>query len=1130
MPYNYPRTVNGDGQACSRHIPHTIASGPSADLPFALAGPTLLPQTIASLVSAISIATRISIRSAALLIEGIIESIRLGTLVGLGLTRRALIAAVSSARTMHFIAQGLDWTGKAGTAQERAVLADKDENKFLAVLDHYTNVGVYVITHAFTLAELFSIAGLSFTSSVASLGFTAAEESVRMLDGLLGSGETSRALAAIISLARSELTDDPDFAAISSQGPITTLITLTRTLTAFVCLQAATRKRTARETRMRVIYDCTVLDEGQGFMNDVAEHAEDEEAADVVQTEEVTTSQRRSRSTSVAVHMAHASSADTQAQKIVGTDEEEEAKIFQELARLCGDGVETEQTDDLPMAVQRALNEFEERASSVTLGNRLDFEIEVSQSRTTTTTIVRAVNDTSLVNDPALGSQLDGYCWEQLNGSEAAREETSLVVENMAPDDLCGKDELAIEGKRRFQVVLKTITKKLTQRTRTIRTVGKEHIGHEYDDDEIFSAQSTPKAKQRPSVPGGWPAESEASSPELKSTNQGVLRPIANAFRKVTGGEGPATMARRSSVTSARRATPTASPAGNSPNLSPILAPVSPTHSRRHSRQHSASSFRLEDSRTSGMTSHDAESGRGQTTCSSPHLRRAPSLHSIQSIVTTCKHRPATSSEEAEPKASNFPRRHLVENLQTFMRYSSAAYGQAFLRIMGLGRSRGLDFTFPDTRMPADNHAFAHHAGVPVEDILLDTYSDTQGGVFENEKISPIVNYVAVDHGREAVVLSCRGSLGLSDLLVDLTCSYEPIHVPNGDPAGHYYVHAGMWHSATRMQRGLVHEKIKQALLSYPSYGLVLCGHSLGGGVAALLSILWACPISVFERFKASAGLVASHPAISTAFVTSPTSGLPAGRPIKCYAYGPPCVASLDLQEYCRGLVISTVHNNDVVPTLSLGLLRDLKTTALNLHEDEHRGTTQEIIGRVVGVWQSQAKRTRVPVESQPKPRCLPSMNPLTMASYGIGSFYDTSEEAKSVALTRAELVAGRGSNKALDPAYCDPALLDPELTEELVVNDYLWSIMRTLRASNDNDKLYPPGDAYVVENFTVFVSSESNKTQYSRREGRRILLRAVDDTVKRFSEPVFGKSLFLDHSPTEYEHNLDLLAKAVLG
>lgn len=101
--------------------------------------------------------------------------------------------------------------------------------------------------------------------------------------------------------------------------------------------------------------------------------------------------------------------------------------------------------------------------------------------------------------------------------------------------------------------------------------------------------------------------------------------------------------------------------------------------------------------------------------------------------------------------------------------------------------------------------------GIKVDDILLDTYTDNGVGIFDDEKIQPVssvssappvertltnahtqvVAYIAVDHEASSIVLSCRGSLGLSDILVDLTCSYESIHVPDGDPMEHYYVHSG---------------------------------------------------------------------------------------------------------------------------------------------------------------------------------------------------------------------------------------------------------------------------------------------------------------------------------------------------
>lgn len=88
-----------------------------------------------------------------------------------------------------------------------------------------------------------------------------------------------------------------------------------------------------------------------------------------------------------------------------------------------------------------------------------------------------------------------------------------------------------------------------------------------------------------------------------------------------------------------------------------------------------------------------------------------------------------------------------------------------------------------------------------------------------------VVSYVSVDHKLEIVVLSCRGSLGLSDILTDLTCDFETVTIPHAHPQGHYYVHSGMWHSAMQLRRGVVHETIRQALLQYPAYSLVLCGH-----------------------------------------------------------------------------------------------------------------------------------------------------------------------------------------------------------------------------------------------------------------------------------------------------------------
>lgn len=136
------------------------------------------------------------------------------------------------------------------------------------------------IHHTFTLAELFTMSGFYLTLNTLQTGFSAAEESVRMLDSILGSNESSRALSSIITLIRDELTrEDPHFRPVGlladqeeqneekqkKAGTLSSLTALTKALTAFACLQTATHRRTLRELKMRVVYDCTVVVEGQAF-------------------------------------------------------------------------------------------------------------------------------------------------------------------------------------------------------------------------------------------------------------------------------------------------------------------------------------------------------------------------------------------------------------------------------------------------------------------------------------------------------------------------------------------------------------------------------------------------------------------------------------------------------------------------------------------------------------------------------------------------------------------------------------------------------------------------------------------------------------------------------------------------
>ncbi|PWN50265.1 hypothetical protein IE53DRAFT_369064 [Violaceomyces palustris] len=578
---------------------------------------------------------------------------------------------------------------------------------------------------------------------------------------------------------------------------------------------------------------------------------------------------------------------------------------------------------------------------------------------------------------------------------------------------------------------------------------------------------------------------------------------------------------------------------------------------------------------------------------------RAPSITSIHSFASRT-HMQSTSTgplqsngasgggtEAGSNVSANFPKAHLVHNLYKFMRHSSAAYGQNFMRILGIG---SLDYFFPDTsKHHANVWAFAHHVGIPVDSILLNSFSEPTP--FYSEKMSPIVNYVAVDDEAQAIVLTCRGTMGLSDILTDLTCSYEDILVEGARPHHSYQVHSGMLAQAQRLgaERSTVFQTLKTALEANPEYGLVITGHSLGGGIASLLAILWSCPSEVFQikvldMQRGMAGIPSRpirHPKITTPFVTSLSSGLPPGRPIHAYAYGVPAVASPDLSKHTKGLITSVVHSNDFVPTLSLGTVRDMKNVAHSLSDEKEADMAQEIVGRVIGLYQRSRRSKQegakgISVGAPPPqlydPMHIDSPRPQEIPSH-----------ERELLIDIEELAEGRTKNRAEEAGYKDPTLSEDydspysrawnansgsqgatnaraaaasatqskgeAVDDDEEIHDWLWSLIKTMRADMNEAKLYPPGHVYCIESFAVFVTPRTNgksssmstgegerysnvqeeQMSSSRAEAHRVILRYCENVEKRFSEPVFSRSMLRDHIPTNYELCMSLLYQSVM-
>lgn len=109
-------------------------------------------------------------------------------------------------------------------------------------------------------------------------------------------------------------------------------------------------------------------------------------------------------------------------------------------------------------------------------------------------------------------------------------------------------------------------------------------------------------------------------------------------------------------------------------------------------------------------------------------------------------------------------------------------------------------------------------------------------------------SYVLVrDHELENIVLVVRGTHSIKDAFTSLTGASKPHHVVDSNGVTLGYSHFGML-AAARWLKGELTEALEEALRNTPGYSPLIIGHSLGGGAAAMLTMMLREQGGLFEN------------------------------------------------------------------------------------------------------------------------------------------------------------------------------------------------------------------------------------------------------------------------------------------
>ncbi|XP_030873433.1 sn1-specific diacylglycerol lipase beta isoform X4 [Leptonychotes weddellii] len=226
-----------------------------------------------------------------------------------------------------------------------------------------------------------------------------------------------------------------------------------------------------------------------------------------------------------------------------------------------------------------------------------------------------------------------------------------------------------------------------------------------------------------------------------------------------------------------------------------------------------------------------------------------------------------------------------LANCHHYMQFAAAAYGwplyiyrNPFTGLCKIGgdccRSRTTEYDLVGgDQLHCHFGSILHTTGLQYRDFIHISFHD---------KVYELPFLVALDHRKESVVVAVRGTMSLQDILTDLSAENETLNLECG--VQDCSAHKGISQAARYVYQRLVNDGIlSQAFSIAPEYRLVVVGHSLGAGAAALLAIM----------------LRSAYPQV------------------RCYAFSPPRgLLSKSLYEYSKNFIVSLVLGKDVIPRI----------------------------------------------------------------------------------------------------------------------------------------------------------------------------------------------------------------------